>query len=379
MMINKKEYLFNSILFSLILVSVLFANCSKGFVRNKEARDDEKEMQRALKANEKIKNVVQAKVETESVFANNIDDDTADDPAIWYNIGHPENSVIYGSNKLHGVHSYNLKGKELQYIPCGTVNNIDIRQDLNFTIGKRDVLAGSHRIRNSVVLFIINKDGALNETFDHEINLGEFEPYGFCLYKNKSGVLNAFVNSKSGLIYQISIDINLKGELESTIINQFKLETQVEGMVVDDVAGMLYVGEEQRGIFVFDLSRQQSKGKLLNGSTDTNGNVRYDIEGLALINSEYLLASSQGNFSYAVFDLKDEKYVDSFKIGEGNCDRVEETDGIEIITKTLGPNFPKGALIVQDGFNYDGDEKKSQNFKIIDLRDVIDICDINQL
>ena len=45
---------------------------------------------------------------------------------------------------------------------------------------------------------------------------------------------------------------------------------------------------------------------LLDKSGESNPNIAYDVEGLALykINGSggYLLASSQGNFSYAVFE-----------------------------------------------------------------------------
>lgn len=57
-----------------------------------------------------------------------------------------------------------------------------------------------------------------------------------------------------------------------------------------------------------------------------------------------------------------------FKI-DGEINLVEETDGLEISNVSL-PGFPKGILVVQDGFNYDGKKKKSQNYKIISWDEV---------
>jgi 3-phytase len=54
---------------------------------------------------------------------------------------------------------------------------------------------------------------------------------------------------------------------------------------------------------------------------------------------------------------------------DGEIDGVEETDGIEITSVPL-PGFPKGLLVVQDGYNYDGKKKKSQNFKLVDWNEV---------
>ena len=359
----------------LIFAALLFCSCGNRFFRNAEARDDAKEMELALLSNERIINRVKADVETKAVHSININDDTADDPAIWYNEFDPAESIIFGSNKKYGIHSYDLDGEEVQFVSCGTVNNIDIRKDVIFSIGTYDVLAGSHRSKNSIVIFLIKENGRINEKPDFEINLTSFDPYGFCLYKNRDNELFAFVNNKHGMIYQVSINVNLDNRIESKIINQFKLKTQVEGMVVDDVNHILYVGEEQTGIFSFDLKSPERSGKLLKGSTNANEFIRYDIEGLALIDTKFLVASSQGNFSYAIYDLNQKDYLTSFKIGDGQFDAVEETDGLDISTLAFGDKFPDGIIVVQDGFNYNNGVKESQNFKVIDLKNVLSIIE----
>jgi 3-phytase len=42
-------------------------------------------------------------------------------------------------------------------------------------------------------------------------------------------------------------------------------------------------------------------------------------------------------------------------------DRVTETDGIDVTTANLGPLFPKGVFIAQDG----ADDSGKQNFKLV--------------
>ncbi|MBR9998006.1 MAG: phytase [Cyclobacteriaceae bacterium] len=107
--------------------------------------------------------------------------------------------------------------------------------------------------------------------------------------------------------------------------------------------------------------------------------MEYDIEGLAIHYGEggegFLLASIQGNFSYALFDRHGEnRYLGSFIInGKNPPDNAEETDGLEICSLPLGMDFPTGILVVQDGFNYDNAELISQNFKYIDLQNVIEL------
>ena len=89
------------------------------------------------------------------------------------------------------------------------------------------------------------------------------------------------------------------------------------------------------------------------------------------------MASIQGSFSYAIFDIPNDQYLTSFKIVDGNIDGVEETDGIEILTAPLGKKFPNGVLVVQDGYNQDKDgNPENQNFKLIDLSDLYKILDL---
>ncbi len=341
------------------------------FVRNTEARDDEQEYNNATISQAGVLDSLTASVETEPVKSLTPDVDAADDPAIWYNANAPEKSVIFGSNKRHGIHSYNLAGKQLQYIPCGRVNNIDVRKTVRLGDREVDVLAGSCRTDNSIVIFVIDENGKINETPDYKVSLNTFSPYGFCLYKTENQALHAFVNNKLGFVHQISIDVN-EGKLASKEERKLKLATQVEGMVADDATHTLYVGEEQTGIHIFSAKPDAStKGQLLSGSTHANKKIRHDIEGLALLPPHYLVASSQGNFSYAIFDIKNKKYVNSFFIKDGKIDGVQETDGLEIMQTHFGGAFPNGLLVVQDGFNFDGKKKKAQNFKLVDLGEVV--------
>ncbi len=362
-------------LFVFIAVAMILSACGVTFVRNVEARDDQQEYKNAETAQGEITNSIKSAMETEPVTGVLVDDDAADDPAIWYNEAAPEKSVIFGSNKKHGIHAYNLQGKQLQDIACGRINNIDVRKGVLLGGKEVDVLAGSSK-DYSIVLFIIDENGTINNTPDYKVGLGDFKPYGFCLYKAEDKSLHAYVNRKLGDVFQIKVGLDDEGAIRSEVLRKLKLDTQVEGMVVDDNTHKLYVGEEQTGIHVFSARSDGSvNSKLLKRSTSTNKALRFDIEGLALLPPHYLIASSQGNFTYAIFDLKNNDYVTSFRIIDGKVDGVQETDGLEVLSANMGSDFPMGMLVVQDGFNFDGKTKKAQNFKIIKLEDVITLLE----
>ena len=50
---------------------------------------------------------------------------------------------------------------------------------------------------------------------------------------------------------------------------------------------------------------------------------------------------------------------------------MNDTDGLDITNINLGPNFPEGILVVQDGRNEDTSLNNTQNFKYISTKDVL--------
>lgn len=351
------------------LCSILVSGCKT--LQNTEAIDDVNVYNAAVQRQTQIKNTVTAQAETKAVLADKEDDDAADDPAIWVHPTQPEKSVIYGSNKKYGIHTYGLSGKELQFIKYAKINNVDVRQGVIMGGKTYDILAGSNRSDKSVDIFIIDDDGKIANQPDYVIDLVDMNPYGFCLYKDKNDKAYAFVNDKKGNVLQFSIDLDANKNFIAKNERQFKLHSQVEGMVADDANEILYVGEEMVGIHVFSADPKGSKRSIfMQGSTDKNPNIEFDIEGLALLPPHYLVASSQGNFTYAIFDTRTKDYIISFKVVSKTFDGIEETDGLDIYYGNLGKDYPQGIFVAQDGFNYDGEVKKTQNFKIVDLREI---------
>ena len=66
--------------------------------------------------------------------------DAADDPAIWPDPRDPARSTIIGTDKDGGLAVYDLSGRELQYLPDGRLNNVDLRSA--FPLGRRRGRAG---------------------------------------------------------------------------------------------------------------------------------------------------------------------------------------------------------------------------------------------
>ncbi len=52
-----------------------------------------------------------------------------------------------------------------------------------------------------------------------------------------------------------------------------------------------------------------------------------------------------------------------------------ETDGLDVSNYGFNERFPAGILVVQYGFNFDGDSLSRQRFKIVDMRKVAEVID----
>lgn len=290
--------------------------------------------------------------------------DAADDPAIWVNPKHPEKSRILATNKKRGLMVHDLQGKVLQELHIGRVNNVDLRYDFDLNGQTIDIAAASNRTNKSVSLFAISPaSGEVSWLSDIPTDLDD--PYGLCMYQAGSDYY-VFVNDTNGRFQQYKLNTN-KGKVGGTLMREFNVTTQPEGCVADDNSGQLYFGEEERGIWQVSAKPTKNMPVLIAGLSDT---FVADVEGIAIFHmheQDFLIASSQGNNSYAVFALNENnRYLGSFQIGmnlSANIDGASETDGLDIVSVALGQAFPQGLLVVQDGHNVMPNDK--QNFKLV--------------
>ena len=298
--------------------------------------------------------MLHATVETTPVASN---DDAADDPAIWIHPIDTTKSLILGTDKKAGIAVYNLAGEQVQFLAYGLPNNVDIRQGVMGADGLMDVAAFSDRADDSVGFLSVSESGVEHIA---SFPVGE-EPYGFCL--GQSGVATyAFVTYKTGLVEQYRVAT--KQDFSLTLHGRYQLASQLEGCVYDDVANVLFVGEEENAIWKFTSLEQ---APIMLDQLGSNSGLAADIEGLAIYRGEqpYLVVSSQGNDSYALYDLNPpHAFVKRFRVvASGNIDGAQETDGLDANATPMGERYPNGILVVQDGYNQDPSNK--QNFKII--------------
>ncbi|GFM70973.1 3-phytase [Pseudomonas cichorii] len=298
--------------------------------------------------------------------------DAADDPAIWIHPKNPAQSRVLGTNKKQGLLVYDLKGKQLQELAVGRLNNVDVRP--GFMLGKQkvDLAVASNRDRNSLSLFSIDRtSGVLREAGEIPTPLAQI--YGICLFQPASGEIYAFANDKDGSFLQYRISAP-DGKARGELVRSFKVDSQPEGCVADDQRQRLFLGEEDVGVWAVDARADQPA--TLSSVIKVGDVVHADVEGLALYQSEqhdYLVISSQGNDSYVVVDAEAPYALrGTFRVGLNarlGIDGTSETDGLEVTSANLGGPWSKGMLVVQDGRKRMPEQ--TQNFKFVPWADVV--------
>jgi 3-phytase len=301
-------------------------------------------------------------------------EDAADDPAIWVDAKDPSRSVIVGTAKKSGLFVYGLDGKQLQFLPEGRINNIDLRAvRLGGGMDKTVLLAASDRDAKAIAFYRLDPETRQLSRLGQRQPSGFADPYGLCLYHSlATDRLYVFMTDKEKGGAQWRVDGAGDG-IAVTKVRDLPLASQSEGCVADDLNGMVYVAEEGKGIWAFAAEPEQPAEAKPVAMLADNPRLAADLEGLAIYRNEtgqsYLIASSQGNDSFAVFDLGGAyTYRGSFAIGPGSVDGVSETDGIEVTSVALGADFPSGLLVVQDGVNTD--PPANQNFKLVSWKAV---------
>ncbi len=187
---------------------------------------------------------------------------------------------------------------------------------------------------------------------------------------------------------------------------------QVEGMVVDPANGFLYAGQEDVGIWrlradltgapvLVDKVKEygvpgvydEESEECAPGADPGYGGRRLaaDVEGLTLFQEPdgdgYLLASSQGDNTFALYDREvgdDNEYEGGFRVTAATAvlDGSEECDGAAVINAPLGDRYPRGLLVVQDGRETpevpdgEGGSREATGFKFVDLGAVVDAADM---
>lgn len=321
---------------------------------------------------------VTATVETKAVASFG---DAADDPAIWVHPDDPAASLVIATDKQAGLAVYDMQGKVVQFVADGKMNNVDLRDGFMLAGGKVTLIAASNRTHKSIAIYRLDPaTRSLIDIADGIQPTGLDDPYGLCLYREpRSGKTWVYINGDDTKKRQWQLVDAGNGRVKAKHVRDMTFDSQTEGCVADDANAALYVGEEDIGLWRLSAKPNGGNAKTMVARITDNPAFKDDFEGVAIYDlgngRGYLVMSSQGNDSYAVFRREGkQEYLGSFVVAADpllGIDGISETDGLEVTSRNLGPGFEHGAMVAQDGRNVMPIE--NQNYKIVPWKAIADV------
>lgn len=315
-----------------------------------------------------------ARVQTEPVPTSG---DAADDAAIWVHPGDPAKSLVLGTDKKGGLHAFDLDGRRVQTISEGSrPNSVDVLYEFRLDSRTIDLAVAGSRSKEApgVKVWAIDRESGRLSELSAGPTFRVFDggqPYGSCVYRSpRDNRAYVFVNDHEGRFEQYLLADAGKGAIKAARVRTFRLSSQAEGCVADQELGILYVAEEDVGIWKFGAEPGDGDRRTVVARVGEHG-LTADVEGLSIYYAGngrgYLIASSQGSDTFLVYDRGgNNAYVRTIDPNDGAIDDVSDTDGIDVVSQPLGPRFPTGLFVVQDGKTSSG----RQNFKYYTWDDV---------
>ena len=365
---------------------------------------------------------ITAAVETPALFDDEAGGDAdADDPAIWINRADRARSRVIGTAKNGGLRVYDLTGREVQSIlppDGGRFNNVDLVT--GFGKGRHDLAVVTDRGLDRLRIYRIEASGRLTDVTADDAPLlfsrdeAEVETqatgYGLATY-GRYAVVSRRHSTRLGIFRLQERDGRIGYRVTDTLDlpRQFRLpngetwtpcsepgeDPQVEGMVVDAGAGVLYAAQEDVALWRIKLDGDHFGGVprvvehvaefgtpatydpateecVPGADAGFGGRIAADVEGTTIYptgaRSGYLIVSSQGDSRFYVYDRRTNRPLSSFRVVDGTrTDGVQHSDGAAATAEPL-PGFPRGLLVLHDGENTPDQGRVSTDFKYVDWR-----------
>jgi 3-phytase len=360
---------------------------------------------------------ITATVETPALFDDAAGGDAdADDPAIWVNRADRARSRVIGTAKNGGLRVYDLNGRQVQSIAPpegGRFNNVDLVS--GFGRHRTDLAVVTDRGLDKLRIYRIEGDGRLTDVTAPDVPLlfsadpdevaTQATGYGLATYgryavvsRRHSTRLGIFrLDERGGRVgYRVTDTLDLPREFRLpdgttwTPCLEPGEDPQVEGMVVDTKAGVLYAAQEDVALWRIRLDGDRFAGVPrvvehvaeygVPGTYDPSteecvagadpgfgGRIHADVEG-ATIYEDYLIVSGQGDSTFFVYDRRTNRPVTSFRVVDGpRTDGVQHSDGAAATSAPL-PGYPRGLVVLHDGENTPDEGRVSTDFKYMDWR-----------
>lgn len=282
-----------------------------------------------------------------------------DDPAIWINPDDPSKSLVLGTDKGGddgdgGLYVFNLDGtidRDRSVTGLARPNNVDVAYGLALGGGRVDYAVVTERLTNKIRLYALPDmtpiDGGGIPVFEGE---DQRAPMGVAVYADPAdGEHYVVVGRKDGptdgsYLWQYRLFDAGNGTVGAEVVRRFGAfsgEKEIEAIAVDSELGYIYYSDEQVGVRKYFAHPDSSSRELLLFAV---GEVRDDHEGISVYRNAdgtgVIVLSDQQARRFNVY----RRTGDNAFLGAKDL-AVRESDGNDITSTPLGPDFPQGLFV----------------------------------
>jgi 3-phytase len=311
-----------------------------------------------------------------------------DDPAIWINRADPGRSLVIGTVKVAAPDGalavFGVDGRLRQTITgLNRPNNVDVEYGLELGGTPTDVAVATERMGRRLRVFAIQPDGVLREVTSPAFQIlsgargDQGAPMGIGLYRRpRDGAIYAIVAPKQGprtnYLWQYRLHDDGARRVTGTFVRRFGNFTgsrEIEAVCVDDELGYVYYADENAGIHKWHADPDAAGADRELALFGTTGYKR-DREGLGVYTrpdgTGYLVSVDQlpTESRFHVYRREGEpgrphdhtRTLQIFTIG------ADSTDGLDVTSTPLGPDFPDGMLAAMNS--------RRRNFLLVRWSDI---------
>src|SRR5262245_1748850 len=312
-----------------------------------------------------------------------------DDPAIWVKRREPSKSLVLGTVKVPapdgGLAVFGVDGKLRQLLKgADRPNNVDVEYGIDLDATPTDIAVLTERLGRRLRVYAIARDGSsLRDISAGKMPIlqgaqeDEGAPMGIGLYRRpKDGAIFAIVSPKAGpkenYLWQYRLSDDGTGRVKATFARRFGSFSgvgEIEAIAVDDELGYVYYADEGTGIHKW-LADPDAPGANRELALFATTGYEQDREGIGI----YTLPDGKG-YIVSVDQLPEESVFHVYR-REGEPGRPHDhsrvllsfkggadgTDGLDVTSSPLGPDFPDGTMIAVNS--------AAKNFLMFRWRDI---------
>jgi 3-phytase len=286
----------------------------------------------------------------------------SDDPAIWIDSLHPENSIVLGTDKDEengGLYVFDLQGRiDRSRTRTGMkrVNNVDVAYGFDWDGKQIDIAVCTERTLDRIRVYrlpdMTEIDGGGLPVFEGE---SIRSPMGVALYRRASDsamfvIVGRKAGPREGYLAQYRLQQDADGKLQAKRVRMFgnySGKKEIESIAVDQELGYVYYSDEQFGVRKYHADPDKGNKELAVFGMDE---FLEDNEGISIYatgaGKGFILVSDQSNFSFNVYPREGLSGNPHTHQRVGVIDvSAKNSDGSDV-TATPLPGFPKGLFVV---------------------------------